>query len=207
MARTKAETREETELAIKLAELFHERGLSLPTRTIYMGSEVADDGLGSESGCDAKMAERFIKNLHMLEAMSHDAISVLMDNVGGDEYHGMAIYDAIRLSPCKISILVRGHAMSMGSVILQAADRRIMSPLSTQMVHYGTWGFEGHAKNAQQWAAESRRLDDWLERMYLDRMQQVNPHVTLDRLRELLRFDTFLTAEESIKLGLADEIG
>lgn len=206
MSRSKSETRDEEELLIKLAELYHERGVYLPTRTLYLGSEATEVD-GGESGCDAKMAERFLKNLHILDSASPDPITVIMNNVGGDEYHGLAIYDAIKLSRCEVTIRARGHAMSMGSIILQAADRRVMSPLATQMVHYGTMGFSGHSKDMPKWADESERLNRWMENMYLERIRQLHPRYGLESLRELLRFDSFFDAMTSVGLGLADEVG
>lgn len=206
-AARREELRDETTTLVRMAELFHETGLSLPTRTIYMGSEWVDTD-GGEGGTDAKMAERFIKNMHTLEQVDGKPITVIMNNLGGDEYHGCAMYDTILQSPCKVSIVVRGHAMSMGSIILQAASGdRVMGPSATQMIHYGTWGAVGHAKDVQKHARESLRWDLWMEDLYLRRIRQKHPKFPLARLRRLLRFDTYLSPEQSIKLGLADAIG
>ena len=106
------------------------------TRTIYMGSAgyTYDEG---ETGVDHFMAEYLIKGMHSLESKNKKPILIIMNNPGGDWYHGMAIYDAIKSSPCECTIKVYGHAMSMGSIILQAADNRIMMPNSRFMIHYG----------------------------------------------------------------------
>jgi ATP-dependent Clp protease, protease subunit len=184
----------------------HDYGVYIPTRTIYMGSESFTDE-GDESGCDGNMAQRFIKNLLVLESISVDKITILCNNIGGDEYHGLAIYDAIRNCKSKVTIKVFGHAMSMGSIILQAADERIMMPNSRQMIHYGTWGYVGHAKTAQKWSQEGLKIDKWMERMYLEKIHQKHKDFTLDNLQKMLDHDTFLTAQESVKLGLADKVG
>ena len=183
---------------------FHDYKLYVPTRTIYMGSELADDD--GESGTDALMAERFIKNLTILDSLSNEAITVIMNNVGGDEYHGMAIYDAIRHCNSNVTIKVFGHAMSMGSVILQAADNRLMSPNSRQMVHYGTMEISGHAKTVQRVSREYSKLDKWMEKVYLERIKERHSSYTLEQLQAILDHDTFLTAKESVAMGLADEI-
>lgn len=201
------EQRDEITTLIRAAELFHETGLSLPTRTVYMGSETVDSD-GSESGTDAKMAERLIKNLHILEQVdASKPITVVMNNIGGDEYHGAAMYDAITNSPCRVSITVRGHAMSMGSIILQAADDRVMGPSAMQMIHYGTWGVNHHSKTAAKIAKEGERWDLWMENLYLKRIREKRPSFTLAELRKMLDHDTYLTAEQSIEIGLADRIG
>jgi ATP-dependent Clp endopeptidase proteolytic subunit ClpP len=203
-SRTKSDTRDETKLLLELTELWHERGIDLPTRTVYLGTESVDDS--GESGVDARLAERVQKNLHVLEAVSHAPITLLLNNVGGDVYHGLAIFDAIRESSCEVHAIVRGHAMSMGSWILQACDRRSMSAHATQMIHCGYDGFVGHSRTFEKWAAEAKRLTQLMESMYLARIREKKPRFSLTDLRELLDHDTFLSAERSVELGLADEV-
>ena len=181
---------------------FHDYKLYIPTRTIFMGSELIDND--GESGCDAAMAERTIKNLHILDTISSAPITILMNNIGGDEYHGFAICDMIKLCRSEIIVHVLGHAMSMGSIILQAADKRLMAPDSRQMLHYGTWEFGGHAKTAQKWAQEGLKIDKWMEKMYLEKIHEKHPQFTIEELKKMLDHDTFLTAEESVRFGLAD---
>jgi ATP-dependent protease ClpP protease subunit len=200
----------------------------------------------SETGVDHLMAEFFIKGMHALEVKNKKPITILMNNPGGDWYHGMAIYDAIKCSQCHCTIRVYGHAMSMGSIILQAADRRIMMPNSRFMIHYGYDGKLGHAKIVYKWADEGKRVNWEMENIYLDRMLEyetasgtklesileeiVNKGNALDFpkkelvkyrfsnkpeerrenlrsvLQYLLNYDTILTPEETIRLGLADSI-
>ena len=139
------------------------------TRTIYMGSTgyTFDE---SETGVDHSMAEYFIKGMHTLESKNNKPILIIMNNPGGDWYHGMAIYDAIKYSSCECTIKVYGHAMSMGSIILQAADNRIMMPNSRFMIHYGYDGKSGHAKIVYKWADEGKRINWEMENLYLEKM-------------------------------------
>jgi ATP-dependent Clp endopeptidase proteolytic subunit ClpP len=197
--------REELQLMLQNVLLFQEHNLDINSRTIYMGSEFAtpDD----ESGVDAKMAERCIKNIHILESLSDKDITIILNNVGGDVYHGLAIIDAIKQSKCTITIVVRGCAMSMASVILQAADRRVMGPSAVQMMHWGKWGAVDHAKTIKQSAKEWERVDKWMADFYLARIREKQPKFTMEELDKMLNFDTYLTAEQSLELGLCDEIG
>jgi ATP-dependent Clp endopeptidase proteolytic subunit ClpP len=184
---------------------FHDYSLYIPQRTVYMGSEEYSLTEG-ESGTDGLMAERTIKNLTILEALNQNPITIIMNNIGGDEYHGLAIYDAIKACKSYVTIKVMGHAMSMGSIILQAADSRIMAPNSRQMIHYGQWCFSGHAKTGQKWAKEFDQLDEWMENMYLARIHEKQPQFPIQKLRKLLDHDTFLTPEASILMGLCDKV-
>ena len=188
------------------SDRFHDYSLYIPTRTIYMGSENYD-GEGGESGVDGLMAERSIKNLSILDAMSEEPITIIMNNIGGDEYHGMAIYDAIESCRSHVIIKVFGHAMSMGAAILQAADTRIMAKNSRLMIHYGTMGISDvHTKIFEKWAEETKKLNIEYENVLLKKIHEKHPDFPRRRLQKMLDYDTILTAQEAINFGLADSI-
>lgn len=174
------------------------------TRTIYVGSNEVEMN-GEESGTDVKMAEKVIKALHILD-QKDEPIVIILQNPGGDFYAGMAIYDAIKACQSEVTIKVYGQAMSMGSVILQAADHRQLMPNSVVMIHYGFSGMEGHPKTVQKWAKEFQRIDKEMENIYLEKIKEKHPTFTLEDLQKLLQHDTILTAKEAVNLGLADEI-
>lgn len=187
-------------------EKFHDYALHVPTRTIYLGSFAYSDD-GGENGVDFAMAERFVKNMVLLNAINEEPITIIMNNPGGDWFHGVAIFDAISHSKCHVTIQVFGVAMSMGAVILQAADERIMSPNSKFMIHYGTMGLSStHAKIFQKWAEEDRKINADMEQIFLAKIQEKHPEFKLKMLKEMLNFDTILNAKETIELGLADKI-
>jgi len=183
---------------------FFDYDINIPARTIYMGSvNVSDDG--NESGVDAIMAERVIKALNLLDA-SEGNITIIMNNPGGDWYHGMAIYDAIKACKNHITIKVFGMAMSMGSVILQAADERIMAPNSRFMIHYGYAGGQMESTNLLRWAEEEKKISKKMEEIYMEKILQKHPNFKLKQLQKMLNPDTILSPEETIILGLADKV-
>lgn len=187
---------------------FYDYDIYPETRTIYIGS-VDNDAEFGESGTDGAMAERAIKGLHILDSgapAGDKPITVIMNNPGGDEYHGMAIYDAIKVCKNHVTVIVYGHAMSMGSIILQAADRRVMAPNSRMMIHYGTWGIHDHPKIVYRWAEEGKKFDKWMEDIYMEKIHQKKPDFSIGKLRDMCNFDTFLNAKEALDLGLIDEI-
>lgn len=178
--------------------------LYVPSRTIYIGS-TEDDIERGESGVNSIMAERALKAIHLLD-QKDEPITIIMNNPGGDWYHGMAIYDAIKGAKSFVTIKVYGMAMSMGSIILQAADERLMAPNARFMIHYGTMGFDGHSKDFDKWAKENKVFNNQMEQLLLDKIQEKNPEFELKDLQEKLNFDTMLSAQETIDLGLADKI-
>lgn len=186
---------------------FHDYSIYIPTRTIWMGSEYGEQWEdGEESGVDAIMAERFLKNILILESLSKDPITVIMNNIGGEIEHGMAIYDAIKCCKANVTIKVFGQAYSMGSVILQSAYRRIMAPNAKQMFHYGSLSLAGDAKTVQKTSKDAEKGDKWMKRMYLDRIRERNPKYKIENLEALLSHDTYFTAKESVAMGLADTV-
>lgn len=182
---------------------FYEMDIFFPTRTIFMGS--AEEWEDGESGVNHAMAETMIKGLHILD-QKEDPITIIMNNPGGDATHGMAIYDAIQACRSHITIKVFGHAMSMGSIILQAADERVMAPHSSFMIHYGYFSVSGHAPTSLAWAEESKKYDKWMEDLYLEKIRTRKPKFRRDVLKKLLTVDTVWTPEETIAHGLADRI-
>jgi ATP-dependent protease ClpP protease subunit len=215
---------------------FMDNHIYLPTRTIYMGSMGSSDENG-EDGTDYHMAETIVKALHILDNQDATSlkgekpINIIMNNIGGDIYHGMAIYDAIANCKNHVTIRVYGHAMSMGSIILQAADQRIMTRHSRIMIHYGNFGSNQHAKVAYKWANETKKFDQIMEDIYLDKISDrkitLEKYLTLidkqseipvgnaknkkipigrKELQEMLNFDTIIDAETALELNLIDKI-
>lgn len=187
---------------------FQDYDVHVPTRTLYMGSLYVDNYEG-DSGVDAHMAERIIKGLHLLDNSASNGdkpITIIMNNPGGDWYHGMAIFNAIKACQNHITVIVYGYAMSMGSVILQAADERVMAEDARLMIHYGQDGFFGHSKNFEKWAEEGIRSNKRMESIYLEKIRENHPKYRTDKLRKMLAFDTILSSQETIDLGLCDRI-
>lgn len=187
---------------------FFDYGINIPTRTIYLGS-LDYDAEDDETGVDYGMAERAIKSLHLLDSVSAEGgkpIYILMNNPGGFLYHGLAIYDAIKACKNPVTITVYGMAMSMGSVILQAADERIMAPNSSLMIHYGSLGIEADIKVVENYMKEMNKHNIWLEDLYLSKIRDMHPKFTRKKVVDMCTMDTYFTAQEALEIGLADSI-
>lgn len=174
---------------------FHMYDLHVETRTIFMGPETTHE-----------TAEIFFKNMHHLESLNSEPIRIIMTNDGGDWIQGMGIYDTIANSPCHVSILVKGFAASMGSIILQAADDRILYPNSKVLIHYGQLEVTGHPHNVQRWVDDCKKEEIIMEQLYLKKIQEKQPDFTISQLRKRMSQDYILTAEEAVELNLADRV-
>lgn len=185
-------------------KLYAEERVFIPKRQIILSS-MHVDAEGNESGTDVSMFQKLHVALEILEYFDHAGpITIVMDNPGGDWYHGMAIYDRIRNSPCPITIEGYGPIMSMGSVILQAGAKRLLARHAAVLLHYGSVSFGGTAKDLKSFATQEDHNATIMEDIYLDRIKKKNADYTREQLADLIKHDRYLTAQETIKLGLAD---
>lgn len=175
---------------------FHDYEVHVPSRTIYLGSQSYWEG-NLESGTDYAMAEKLAKNIHLLNHMGTDPITIIMNNIGGDDYHMFAMYDEITKSTSHVTIIGSGYVASAGAFIMQAADTRSMRPHARFMFHYGSGG--GHNK---EWEV----LCEVYRSVLLQRIREKKPNFSKASMHNLLLQDTWLSADEALSLGLIDEV-
>jgi ATP-dependent Clp protease protease subunit len=176
-------------------------------RMIHLGSHDAEMNTGEgESGTDCQMSEFFIKAITHLNRISSQPIVIHMNNLGGDWYHGMSIYDAIRASPSHVYGICWGYAMSMGSIIIQACDSRIVAPHCTFMIHDGFESISGTCKAVEAWGKYIPKLRKRMYEIYYSRMKPAKPRITMEKIESMCSHDFVFTAEESINSGLSDWI-
>lgn len=192
-----------------------EYNLDLKANHIYLvGEESMVDEYGAEPGVEFGMANRFLKNLNALMRKSKAPILVHMKSCGGDWTEGMAIYDTILACPNPITILSYTHARSMSSIIFSAADRRVMMPHSTFMIHGGLHGFEGTHKQFQTEAEQGKLAMEQMLKIYIDTLKTSGSMSkwSRKRIREWLldnmdkKEEVYFTAEDAVKVGFADMV-
>ena len=197
-----------------------ENDIDLMSNHIYLfGIESYSYGAGSdftkEPGVEYIMANKFIRNLNMcMRRNPEKPLLIHMKTCGGDWTEGMAIYDAIKAFPWPVTILNYSHARSMSSLIFQAGNKRVMMPNSYFMFHDGTFGIEGTVKQVRS----AVKFDELSEKTMLDiYAKSMKYHgelsdKSLDNIKKWLRVrmdkeeDVYLTSDEAVKYGLADEI-
>lgn len=195
-------------------ETLHEYGISPTTREIYLSGEPESADGPDEPGVDYLMASRFIRNFRLLESQGNGPIVIHMKTCGGYEEEGFAIYDTIRLSKCHVTIVSYTHARSMSSIILQAADTRLLMPNSCVLLHWGTMELSGTHKQVLSNAEFAREREQRFLDVYIDAMVGAERFSDISRLgvgaflrREIAdKDDIILTAESALKWGLADAI-
>ena len=179
----------------------HDNGLLLPHREIFLHSVFDSD----ESGTDFRMANRFIKNLRILESENDNSIIVHQYNIGGDWNAGMAIYDMILQSPCKIIFICHGISASMGSIIPQAADIRITMPNCDWLLHEGYTEIDSGLthRQAKSWAQWEQQAYEKMIEIYVE-----SSHLQASRIKSMFskREDWWVSAEDAVENGFADAV-
>lgn len=194
-----------------LVEELHDYCISYDTRELFIhGSTNDDDG---DPGVDWRMSNRLLKNIRILER-TEAPICIHQYTMGGEWDAGMMMYDAIQNSSCFVTILCHGAAMSMGTVVLQAADLRASMPNCVFMIHEGSIHLGGTHKQGQVWAAADKRnalqmLDIFASRcMNGPGFQGKTPSQIKKFLQHKFnsKEDWIITAEEALYYGFIDEI-
>lgn len=197
-----------------------ENDIDLISNHIYLfGIESYIYGAGSdatnEPGVEYVLANRFIRNLNMCMRRNPETPLVIhMKTCGGDWTEGMAIFDSIKAFPWPVTIINYTHARSMSSLIFQACNKRVMMPNSYFLFHDGTFGIEGTVKQVRSAVKFDRLSEKVMLGIYSKAMQQQGEFAgkSLKSIEKWLRNrmnqeeDVYITADEAVKYGLADEI-
>lgn len=191
----------------------HNYGIDVENREIYLHSYLSD---GDESGVDYRSAIIFEKNLRYLNLLSLEPIIVHMHMPGGDWQDCLGIYDHIKNSKSKIGIIAYAKVESSSSVLLQAADLRILSQNTNFLIHYGSLSIDNEHKAALstvQWSEkESEKMIDIFTEKCMNssickeknwKRMIVRKHIVTQLATKR---DWILTAEEAVRYGFADGV-
>lgn len=136
-----------------------------------------------------------------LAAIDADELTVHLNSPGGDIFDGLAIYQALKDHRASVTVRVDGLAASIASVIAMAADRLVMAPKSTFMIHDGWSMTAGNAADMRKLADLLDKQSDIIASVYSDRAGQ-----TTDFWRDRMKDETWYNAQEALDAGLIDEI-
>ena len=195
----------------------HNYGANVDTREVFLHNYYASDD-AENPGVEYRMSNTFLKNIRALEIKSDKPITIHMHSVGGEWSDGMAIYDAIVMSKCFVTIIAYGQAESMSSIIFQAADKRLMTPNTYFMSHYGSTAAGGEYLSVQNWVKYEKIICDIMLDIYACSCisgkffkEKYGPKPDVEKVktylsRKLKSGDWYLSAEEAVYYGFADEV-
>ncbi len=179
-----------------------ERQRNMEAKGIYFLGDINDEA-----------AERFGQALVSMsverQGNSDQPITIYINSGGGSVGSGLAmmqmIYRMRTLYKVTINTVVTGYAYSMGAIVFQAGDKRLMGSFSTLMLHSPQWFLSGSDQQIfNDYATLARHYKSLVSNIFSQRSGQ-NDATWWENFIYSGR-DRFLTAEECLSLGLADEI-
>jgi ATP-dependent protease ClpP protease subunit len=140
---------------------------------------------------------------------------------GGSALDGFALFDRLvahskrgkigkdgkRITNGKhhVTMTVLGHAASMGAILLQAADERVIGPEGVLMIHKVSAGAAGKVNEIMNTAKFLERMCDRIAAVFVERS---NGRIDLETFnRKWEHNDWWITSEEALDLGFVDRIG
>lgn len=132
-------------------------------------------------------------------------ITIIFNSPGGGVFEGLALYDFIR------DLRSRGHkvitksvgmAASMGGILLQAGDERVMGPNAYMLIHEVSSGAIGKTSELEDALEFTTRLQEKLLNILAERSTMTVAQIK----RKWKKKDWWLDAQEALELGFIDRI-
>jgi ATP-dependent Clp protease protease subunit len=154
----------------------------------------------------AEMADILVAQLLYLESEDPEKpINMYVHSPGGSVTAGLAVYDTMQFITSPVYTMVIGQACSMGSFIAQAGEpgHRYILQSATTMIHQPSAGFSGQASDIEIHAKEISRIKAFMNSIYV---KHNSAGLDAEQISMMLDRDKFLTADETVKNGFADQV-
>ena len=165
----------------------------LKDRIVFLGGEIDDD-----------TANLVVAQLLFLEMENPDSdISLYINSPGGSVTAGMAIFDTMNYIKPDVRTVCIGMAASMGAFLMMAGKKgkRLALPNSEIMIHQPLGGAQGQATDVAIRAEWLMKTKEKMTRMMSEMTGQ-----DIERVKQDVERDYFMSAEEGLKYGIIDEI-
>lgn len=162
--------------------------------TIYIDGPISSESWWGDEATPQQLRDE-------LREITNNRITVVINSGGGDVWAGLAMYNALREHDAEITIRVDGLAASIASVIAMAGDKVIMSPGSMMMIHKASAWAGGNADELAKIIEMLETVEESIVPIYADRTG-----LDREKVQEMMNAETWMSAEEAVELGFADEV-
>jgi ATP-dependent Clp protease protease subunit len=130
-------------------------------------------------------------------------INIYINSPGGSFTALTAIYDTMQFVRPDISTVCLGQAASAAAVLLAAGakGKRFAVPNARILIHQPSGQGEGQSTDIEIQAREIMRMNNLLEKMLSDHTGQ-----SIEQVRNDIKRDKILTAEDAVTYGLIDDV-
>lgn len=155
-----------------------------------------------EIGTWGVSANQFVQDLRAMDDGASPVI-VAFNSIGGDLFDGLAIHNALSRLGERCTGRIDALAASAASVAVCGAHRVVIAANAMLMIH-NPYTFTGG--DAEDFRRVADVLDQTLEAI-IAAYKSKAPDIDEAELRRMVNAETWLTANEAVALGLADEVG
>jgi ATP-dependent protease ClpP protease subunit len=134
-----------------------------------------------------------------LRAIGDQEVFVDLNSPGGDFFEGVAIYNALRAHPKKVTVRILGLAASAASIIAMAGDEIQIGKAGFLMVHNAWVIAIGNRHDLAEAAKTMEPFDDAMATVYSDRSGAKK-----SKAAEWMDNETWFNGEQAVSEGLAD---
>lgn len=131
------------------------------------------------------------------------SINLHINSPGGSVFEGIAIYNMLKQNSARINVYIDGLAASIASVIAMSGDAIFMPSNSMMMVH-NPWVMA--IGNASELRKQADDLDQITKSSVQTYLAKAGDKLDEKTLMQLMDDETWLTAQEAVDYGLADEV-
>lgn len=158
-------------------------------------------------------AERFSKSILLMAIERRNRrdlpLTVYINSGGGAVGAGLAMIEMMarirRQYSLVIHTVVTGYAYSMGAILFQAGDRRVMGEFSTLMLHGTQWLLAGEDEKVfKDYLKLANHYQEVIGNLFAQRTGRHDAAWWRDFIYN--GRDKFLAPQECLELGLVDEI-
>ncbi|TFY92792.1 Clp protease ClpP [Pseudomonas kairouanensis] len=155
-----------------------------------------------EIGAWGVTANQFVQDLRAMDDGVSPVIAAF-NSIGGELFDGLAIHNALSRLGERCTGRIDALAASAASVAVCGAHRVVIAANAMLMIH-NPWTYA--AGDADDLRKVADALDQTLEAI-IAAYKSKAPDIDEAELRRMVDAETWLTANEAVTLGLADEVG
>ncbi|MBN3862071.1 Clp protease ClpP [Pseudomonas frederiksbergensis] len=155
-----------------------------------------------EIGAWGITANQFVQDLRAMDDGVSEVIAAF-NSVGGDLFDGLAMHNALKRLGERCTGRIDALAASAASVAVCGAHKVVIAANAMLMIH-NPWTYA--AGDAEDFRKVADVLDQTMEAI-IAAYKAKAPDIDEGELRRLVAAETWLTANEAVALGLADEVG
>lgn len=129
-------------------------------------------------------------------------LNVFINSPGGDVFAGQAIYSMLNRHQANVTVYIDGYAASAASLVAMAGDKVVIPENAMLMIHNAWTIAAGNANDFRKLADDMDKINQSIRSAYLGKAKDMDEQTLIG----LMDAETWLTAQEAVDYGLADEI-